>query len=319
MYETPTWLPNGHWQTIYPALFANTSTPDYQRERWETPDGDFVDVDNMRSTAFNAPQLVIFHGLEGSSDSHYVKAMAHMAWHNGYGVWAVNFRGCSGELNRLPRSYFAADSAEIDWVLRRLSKQFDPEVIKVYAYGISLGGHALLKWLGEQGSAAKQVIDGAATLSAPVDLMAAGDDIDSPGNDIYRWTFVRAMKKKVNAKLKIFPDMVDPQKVDEAKTLRAFDDVYTAPIHGYRDVNDYWTRGSAKSQLVNIGVRTLMIHAQNDPLVPFSSMPTEQQVSNTVTLLYPEGGGHAGFMSPPFPGNINWAPARVLSFFEFDR
>src|SRR3954464_957243 len=173
-YRSPAWLPGGHLQTLYAALLAPRARVAFTRERWDTPDGDFIDLDWTQPSGGASPQLVVlFHGLEGGSRSPYATALMAATQACGWRGVVVHFRGCSGETNRLPRAYHSGDSAEIDWILRRLRREYP--ACRLYAAGVSLGGNALLKWLGEQRAAAGPVINAAATVSAPVDLMAAGD------------------------------------------------------------------------------------------------------------------------------------------------
>ena len=225
----------------------------------------------------------------------------------------VHFRGCGGEINRHRRAYHSGDSAEIDWILRRLRASANPAPL--CAVGISLGGNALLKWLGEQREAAAGVIMAAAAVSAPVDLMAAGNALDGGLNLIYTRNFLATMKQKTLAKLVHYPDLCDRRALRAARTLREFDDLVTAPLHGYRDTDHYWSSASSKPWLRNITVETLMINAQNDPFLPRSALPHAGEVASSLHLEIPAAGGHAGFVSGRFPGQLEWLPQRVLAFF----
>jgi hypothetical protein len=236
-------------------------------------------------------------------------AVAHRGWR---GVVA-HFRGCGSEPNRLPRAYHSGDSAEMDWILRRLAAA--QAGAPLYAAGVSLGGNALLKWLGERGASARDVVDRAVAVSAPLDLTAAGDTLDRGINLIYVRHFLSSMKSKALDKLKRYPGLYDAARVRAAYTLRAFDDVVTAPLHGFAGVDDYWTRASSKPWLGHIAVPTLMINARNDPFLPFEAMPPPDEVAQSVVLEQPDHGGHVGFVSGPFPGNLLWLPRRVLEFF----
>ena len=313
-YRAPAWLPGGHLQTIYPSLVLKQRAAPYRRERWETPDGDFIDLDHVPDGEEGAPRIVLFHGLEGGSGSHYARALmraiVRRRWH---GV-VVHFRGCSGEHNRLPRAYHSGDADEIDWILRRIRERDGARAL--FAAGVSLGGNALLKWLGREGKSANRVIDAAAAISAPVALGVAGDRLGHGINRLYGWHFLRTLKKKSFAKLAMFPGLFDAAAVRNAGTLRAFDDVVTAPLHGFRDADDYWTRAASIGDLAHIGVPTLIVHARNDPFLPGSWLPRPDELPSVVTLEMPEGGGHCGFVSGPFPGNLDWLPERLLEFFS---
>jgi len=310
------WLPGGHVQTLYAALVAPHPRTKLSRERWETPDGDFIDLDwtyKNQNTPATAPLVVMFHGLEGGSRSQYAASMMAATYKHGWRGVVVHFRGCSGELNRLPRAYHSGDSAEIDWILRRLKHAYP--ATRMFAAGVSLGGNALLKWLGEQRDAAASVIDAAAAVSAPVDLMASGDALGRGFNLLYTRNFLATMRKKTLAKLAQFPDLCDREAMAAARTLRDFDNVVTAPLHGFRDTDDYWTRASAKPLLRDIAVPTLMINALNDPFLPAAALPDKSQVSSAVTLEFPATGGHVGFVSGNWPGRLDWLPKRLIGFF----
>lgn len=313
-YEAPAWLPGGNLQTLYPALLSRRPAVNYRRERWEAPDGDFIDLDwTATPAAPDAPLIVLFHGLEGSSRSHYALALMHAIAARGWRGVVVHFRGCSGELNRLPRAYHSGDSAEIDWILRRLQQQHGRAPL--YAAGVSLGGNALLKWLGEQGAAAGAIVRRVAAMSAPVDLHAAGTALEQGFNMIYTRHFLVTMKKKSLEKLRQHPGLFNARHVRAARTLREFDDLVTAPLHGFRDVDDYWTRASSKPYLVNITVPTLLLNARNDPFLPAVVLPAPTDVSDAVTVEFPDTGGHVGFVRGVFPGSLDWLPQRVLGYF----
>ncbi len=321
-YRAPRWLPGGHAQTIYAALLVPRARVTYRRERWDTPDGDFIDLDWIDEppaasgqpsvvSRQSSPLVVLFHGLEGSSRSQYaLNLMAEVRMRGMRGV-VVHFRGCSGEPNRLPRAYHSGDSAEIDWILRRLK----PAAAPLYAAGVSLGGNALLKWLGESGADAMHVVDRAAAVSAPLDLMASGNALDRGFNLIYVRHFLGTLKSKSLAKLDRSPGLYDAARLRAACTLREFDDLVTAPLHGFRNTDDYWTRASSKPGLRNVRVPTLVINARNDPFLPAAALPVPGDVSAAVTLEQPEEGGHVGFVSGVFPGNLGWLTRRLLEFF----
>lgn len=310
-YRAPWWLPGGHAQTLYGVLFAHAKVP-WERERWDTPDGDFIDVDRLAGPE-NAPLVVVFHGLEGGSGSHYACGFARELVRRGWRGAVAHFRGCSGEPNRLPRAYHSGDAAEIRWIARRLRSE--SLGAPLFAAGVSLGGNALLKWLGEDPDA-KSVLAGAAAISAPVDLLAAGDALGRGFNLVYTRAFLATMKRKAEEKLARFPRLFDGAAMRRARTLREFDDIVTAPLHGFRDTDDYWTRASSKPLLARIQVPTLLLNARNDPFLPEAALPGPSEVSGAVRLELPEEGGHASFVSAPFPGNIDWMPRRVTAFFE---
>lgn len=313
-YRAPRWLPGGHLQTLYAYYLPQPCFLVFRRERWGTPDGDFIDLDWLDHFGTEAALIVLFHGLEGCSRSHYALSLANeLRRQNCRGV-IVHSRGCSGEANRLARSYHAGDSGEIGWILRRL-KQENPKR-RLHVVGISMGGNDLLKWLGEQGSSALEIIERAAAASAPLDLNIAAQQLDLGLNkQLYTRDFLRSMRRKVLAKISTHGLQVDPQSVRAARTFREFDNLYTAPIHGFKDAEDYWMQSSSKPWLKQIRVPTLIINARNDPFFPEEALPGREEVSDSVTLEYPESGGHVGFVSGNFPGHLGWLPRRVLSFF----
>lgn len=313
-YQAPAWLPGGDLQTVYPYLFAAVPQVGYRRERWELPDGDFLDLDWVDAAA-DAPLVVLFHGLEGNSRGFYARALMHAVKQRGWRGVVVHFRGCSGEPNRLPRAYFAGDSAEIDYILKRLQQHNGQAAL--YAIGVSLGGNALLKWLGEAGESATEVIKRAAAISAPVDLTAAGHTLDKGINRyFYTAKFLRTLKQTALQKLDAYPALYARKKVEAISSLYAFDDLVTAPLHGYQGADDYWRRASSKPGLIHVRVPSLLINARNDPFMPGSALPGRAEVSSAITLDFPAQGGHVGFLEGPFPGNVNWLPQRVLGFLE---
>jgi predicted alpha/beta-fold hydrolase len=313
----PVWQYNGHWQTIGAALWGRaggSTAVRWQRTRWLTPDGDFIDVDHAVPPGAVA-LVVLFHGLEGSSASHYARAFAAVATQRGWGIAVPHFRGCSGEPNWAPRAYHSGDYEEVGWMLARAAQQW-PMLPRVAA-GVSLGGNALLRWLQEAGESAKATVRAAAAISAPVDLAAAGAAIDQGWNRLlYARHFLRTMRRKAREKAARYPGLFDLQRALAARTLREFDDAFTAPLHGFRGVEDYWHRASAKPHLHAVRVPTLVLNARNDPFVPAASLPTPQQVSADVHLWQPVRGGHVGFAEPIAPGDwrgdVAALPAQVL-------
>jgi predicted alpha/beta-fold hydrolase len=315
-YEAPLWLPNRHAQTIVPALFARLPAVAYRRERWETPDGDFIELDWLvhdpaaGAPAPGRPLLVLFHGLEGSSTSHYARALMAAARTHGWHGVVPHFRSCSGPLNLLPRFYHLADSAEVDWVLRRLRRTHTGPLV---AAGVSLGGNVLLRWLGERREDAA-FVDAAAAVSAPLDVHAGGRALSQGFGRIYTRSFLKTLKTKAMHKLDQYPGLFDRQAMLASRTMYEFDNVVTAPLHGFRDTDDYWTRATTRPLLPQITVPTLVLNARNDPFLPGAVLPSRGDVSPAVELDQPRHGGHVGFMTGPFPGQIDWLSRRVLTF-----
>ena len=315
-YTAPFWLPGGHLQTIYAATLASAPQVSYRRERWELPDGDFVDTDWVGTSAANAntPVVVLFHGLEGNSQSNYAKALMAAVQAKGWRGVVIHFRGCSGEPNRLPRVYYAGDTPEIQLLLSRL--RTDAPEAPIYAVGVSLGGNALLKWLGESGENAKTIINKAVAVSAPMDLAATATALDTGLNRIlYTPRFVDSMRPKALNMIERFPELqsqglLDIAEINAAKTIHGIDSAVTAKLYGAKDVENYYAKNASKPWLTHIHLPTLILNAKNDPFIPEETLPTTSEVSESVTLEYPETGGHVGFS-----GQDNWLPNRLLEFF----
>ncbi|MCW5630204.1 MAG: alpha/beta hydrolase [Rhodoferax sp.] len=319
-YRAPSWLPGGNLQTIWAALYARRVRGEpaaYRRERWSTPDDDFIDVDWVDAVAdptrdaslARPPLIVLFHGLEGSSSSHYAQAFAEFAREQGLAFAVAHFRGCSGELNHAPRAYHSGDHVEIDWILRRFRAQYDGPVLAV---GVSLGGNALMRWAGEIGTQASSVVQAVASVCAPLDLAAGGHAIGRGFNRlVYNRMFLRSMRPKAMRKLAQYPGLFDRAALEQAQDLYTFDNIFTAPLHGFRDVEDYWHRASAKPHLHRVAVPALVLNARNDPFIPAASLPRPDEVSRSVTLWQPAHGGHVGFPQGALPGHVRAMPWAV--------
>jgi predicted alpha/beta-fold hydrolase len=272
----------------------------FERERWPTPDDDFLDLDwqVQPHAGRQPPLLVLFHGLEGSSQSHYAQAFATEAAAHGWDYVVVHFRGCSGALNKAPRAYHSGDSEEIDWLLRNLAASSGGRSC-VMAVGVSLGGNALMRWAGERGASVRSQLPSlraVAAVSSPLDLAAAGRAIDRGVNRVlYARHFLATMKRKAQAKHAQFPGLFNLHRVTHALTLREFDDAFTAPLHGYSDVDDYWHRASAKPVLRQVAIPGLLVNACNDPFVPIHSLPHSDALQPHLVVWRPLQGGHVGF------------------------
>ncbi len=321
-YTAPWWLPGGHAQTIWPAWHGRSAAqplPLYRRERWATPDDDFVDVDWLDAPAgaelaARLPLLVLFHGLEGSSRSHYARVLAAWAQAQGWAFAVPHFRGCSGEINRAPRAYHSGDFVEIGWMLARLR---DLHIGPIFAAGVSLGGNALLRWAQEAGRSAASVVQALASISAPLDLTASGLAMGRGLNrQLYTRLFLRTMKPKAMQKLTQYPGLFDARAMQDAQNLYDFDNVFTAPLHGFQDTRDYWLRASAKPQLSDIRLSTLVVNALNDPFVPAHSLPRHDEAGSMVTLWQPVHGGHVGFAAGSPPGHLQTLPQTVGGWFK---
>jgi uncharacterized protein len=317
----PPWLPGGHAQTIWPKLFARTHYPSrppvFERERWNTPDGDFVDCDRLvldNPSGRERPLLVLFHGLEGSSASHYSQAFASHAQELGWAFAVPHFRGCSGELNLAPRAYHSGDFEEVGWMLQQLRQGHKGPM---FAVGASLGGNALLRWAQELGHKARVTLKALAAVSAPLDLAASGQAIHQGLNRIiYTRYFLRSMVPKALRQLERHPGLFDRDRLLRAKSLVAFDDCVTAPLHGFANAQDYYKKCSAGSRLYRVRVPCLVLNARNDPFVPASSLPQPYHLKGApATLWQPSVGGHVGFPTGAWPASALALPSSVCSWF----
>jgi predicted alpha/beta-fold hydrolase len=284
--------------TVLGPLFRPPPEVATERERWELEDGDFVDVDRLQGPR-DAPLLLALHGLEGSSSAHYLRGLLACARDRGWRALALNFRTCSGSVNRLLRSYHSGETGDFGELLQRARRESD----RIVVAGCSLGGNVLVKWLGEQGDAAFREIRAAAALSVPFDLAACSRTLDGPGlwQRIYRTRFLRSLKKKALEKLLIFPGAYDAERVRRAGTLLEFDEAVTAAVHGFASAADYYARSSSGPFVQNVRVPLLLLSAEDDPFIPASSIP--RAVPPNVTLEVWPHGGHLGFVEGPI-----WAP-----------
>lgn len=317
-YKAPWWLPGGNAQTLWAALASRRHlgpAPTWERRRWHTPDGDFIDVDRARHpSGAQAPLLVLFHGLEGSSASQYAVAFADFAATHGLAFAVPHFRGCSGEINLAPRAYHSGDHVEIDWMLRQFAAEYPGRPL--LAVGVSLGGNALLRWAGEAGESARERVRAVAAVCSPLDLAAGGHAIGQGFNRlVYTRVFLSTMVPKALKKLEQHPGLFDRKALLAVRDLYSFDNLFTAPLHGFRNTDDYWRRASAKPVLSGIRVPALALNARNDPFVPADSLPGTSDAGRWVTLWQPAQGGHVGFpvADGPWglPGHVRAMPDAV--------
>jgi predicted alpha/beta-fold hydrolase len=276
-------------QSIVPALFRKVAGVNYQRERIHTPDGDFLDLDWLKSQRPNL--LIICHGLEGSTDRAYVKGIARFFNLKGWDVLTWNYRGCGQEINRKLRFYHSGATDDLETVIKHAS--INHHYLNISLVGFSLGGNLVLKYLGERGST---VISKAVGLSVPMDLYGSCLQISNGFNRIYGSRFLRKLKQKVKTKAALYPGVFDLQLLDKVKYLIEFDDFFTAPIHGFKNALDYYQKCSSLNFINNIQVPTLVVNALNDPMLSPSCYPKIATINHRyLELLYPVAGGHCGF------------------------
>lgn len=300
-FQAPAWCRNPHLQTLWPVLWPSHPRPLLRRERIELPDGDFLDLDWLAGDSQGAggPILLILHGLQGSSRSHYARRLLAVARSRGWRAGVLHFRGTSGNPNRLPRSYHSGETGDLDFVVRRL-RAAGPDVPLVAA-GISLGGNVLLKWLGEQGEAAP--VDAALAVSVPLDLAASSRRLDRGGSRLYRNHLLRHLKRALRVKAARVPLPIDLDAALAARRFTEFDNRVTAPLHGFADAGDYYRRASALPYLPRIRVPTWIVQAADDPFLAPSCLPHPSDLPARVRLWVCRHGGHVGFV-----GGAPWAP-----------
>lgn len=316
-YVPPARLRNGHLQTIIPSLFRKVTVP-YVRERIDTPDGDFLDLDWAYARAMgqqDAPNslVILSHGLEGNSASPYLAGMARHLSEHGFDCLAWHYRSCSGELNRLKQFYHIGETSDLHFIIQHaLANGYQT----LHLVGFSAGGSVTLKYLGEQGPALHPAVGRAVVFSVPLDLMGSARRLEQWDSLVYNYRFSRRLKRKVLRKAQIMPGVFDTQAVLRTRNVRAFDNVFTAPLNGFRDVTDYYTQSSSLQYVPAIAIPTLIVNAQNDPFLSPECFPEAMgRELATVWMEFPAEGGHCGF--PPLEGGLNgtyWSEERALAF-----
>jgi uncharacterized protein len=295
---------------VWGPLFRRRRLP-LRRERLVTRDGDFVDLDWLDGPPAS-PLALVLHGLEGSSRSHYVAGLLQLAHARGWRAVAVNFRSCSGELNRLPRFYHAGDTGDVDHVVRALAER-EPSA-RIGAVGVSIGGNVLLKWLGEQELDAPKQLVAAAAISVPFDLERCARVLDLGFRRVfYTARFMRSFKRKIRAKARAYPGFCDVAAAMRVHTFAAYDRAVTAPLEGFADERDYWTRSSSRPYLRRIRRPALLIGALDDPFVPPDALPGPAELAERVTAEFVPHGGHAGFVDRG-RDEPSWAERRAFDF-----
>lgn len=315
-YLPARWLPGAHAMTVFASVARVFPRPRGLRERWELPDGDFLDVDRYAPRAGgDAPVVVVLHGLEGSSRAPYVRGLVALLLARGMAAIAVNFRGCSGEMNRLLRIYHSGETTDLDHVVRRLAAERPGRPLGVA--GFSLGGNVAAKYLGERGDDLVPELRAGAVISPPFDLARSAQAIDGPGfwNRVYRERFLRRLRRRAFAKLRQFPGALDASAIQAATSFAAFDAHVTAPVHGFRSAEEYWTLSSCGRYLGGVRRPLLAIASLDDPIVPGDTVPRAAIAANpNVALEVTEAGGHVAFVSgSPFWPSF-WAERRAVEF-----
>jgi predicted alpha/beta-fold hydrolase len=313
-FVAPRWLAGRHAQTVFAALVRLPFKLPLTRERWELPDGDFLDIDRMAAPRPDAPVVVVCHGLEGSSKAGYVRGLLRELLSHGLGAVAINFRGCSGELNRLPRFYHSGETGDLAYVVDKLRAEQPGRALGLA--GFSLGGNVVTKYLGERGDAVAAEVRAGAVVSVPFDLSQCCRALDGPGLMawVYRARFLKRLRAKIAAKARSVSG-VDVAAADGARNLREFDDRVTAPLHGFVSAEDYYTRSSSGPLLPAVRRPLYILAADDDPFIPSAAIPRAAAAANPlVTLDVFAGGGHVAFVHGPPWSPIRYAERRVAAF-----
>lgn len=308
-FQPAWWLPGPHLQTLWPNLFRPRPYIELRRERLELSDGDFLDLDWMGSP--RGPLVLILHGLEGCSSSHYVAGILRALHESGLRAVVAHFRGCSGEPNRLDRSYHSGETGDLHSIVQHLRER-EP-MTALAAVGYSLGGNVLLKWLGEQGKRASLAT--AVAVSVPFDLHQAAWRLERGFSRLYQRVLLRSLQRSVQSKFRHRPAPFDLAAISRLKSFRAFDGMVTAPLHGFHSADDYYTRSSCRQYLKHIEIPTLILHALDDTFLTPDAVPTVCELSQAVDLELSECGGHVGFVAGALPWKPHyWLEERIPAY-----
>ena len=314
-YRAAWWLPGPHLQTLWGRFFRPAGAPELKQERIETPDGDFIDLYRVGGRA-DRPRLLLLHGLEGGLRSHYARGMLAAAAARGWSGSLLLFRSCGAELNRQARFYHSGDTDDARLVLSRMLEHSASPIVLA---GVSLGGNVLLRLLAEEGERGRQTIAGAAAISVPFDLARSARHISRGFSRLYERHFLRSLKRKALAKGARHAVLPPAKEIQRVRTLYEFDDLVTAPLHGFADAEDYYARASSLQILDRISLPTLLLSAEDDPFLPpdvLEQVRLAAQRNPALELSFVSRGGHVGFVTGrPWRQNY-WAETRALDFLE---
>src|SRR5919199_2244115 len=314
-YSPAWWLPSPHLRTLWGRVARRRARIDARPERWETPDGDFVELHRVDAPE-GRPRVIFLHGLEGTIRSHYIPGVLGEARRRGWGADLLIFRSCGSEPNRLPRFYHSGETGDLALVVERVTREHPRSPLGLA--GVSLGGNVLLKWLGECGDDLPPQVRAAAAVSVPFDLARGSRHIGRGFARVYQRHFLRSLKRKAREKLERFPDLVSREALDRARTMYDFDDAVTAPIHGFADADDYYTRSSSIRWLGSIRRPTLLLSSVDDPFLPSDVLDEVRRIADDNSSLHVEfvaRGGHVGFVEGGAPWRARYyAEWRVADF-----
>ena len=316
IYSPAWWIPGGHLQTLWGKLFRRQSPAPTVPERWDTSDGDFLDIHRLHADP-GAPRVLLLHGLEGTIRSHYAQGLLNEAARRGWGADLLIFRSCGSEMNRTRRFYHSGETTDAAFVLEKISREFPDSPLALA--GVSLGGNVLLKFLGERGTDLPSQLRAAAAISVPFDLSRSARRINRGLSRLYQRFFLNSLRRKAREKAVRFPDLAPASRIAGIRTLEDFDNVITGPLHGFRSAQDYYDRSSSLPWLERIRINTLLLSAVDDPMLPPEVLEEVREIASqnpALRLEFVERGGHAGFIA----GSVPWRPfyyaeRRVGDFF----
>ena len=302
-YSPPWWLPGAHAQTLWGKLFRREPMQPAVMERWDTPDGDFLDIHRLTAISPSpSARLLVLHGLEGTIRSHYAQAFLREAHRRGWAADMLIFRSCGSDLNRTRRFYHSGETTDLALVVDRLLGE--SHSLPLLIAGVSLGGNVLLKYLGERGSSIPSQVKAVAAVSVPFDLARSSRQINRGFAKVYQRHFLRSLQRKAFGKLERFPDLVASKRLASIRTMYEFDNVMTAPLHGFRDADDYYSQSSSLGWIGRISIPTLLLSAVDDPFLPspvLDQVRAEAKRNPALELDFPKHGGHAGFVTGANP------------------
>lgn len=307
-FKPPAWLRNPHAQTLWAYTVRSRVHVEVRRERLELPDGDFIDLD--WNACEEGPIVVVLHGLSGSINSHYAKTTLRALRRCGMRGVLMNFRGASGEPNRLPRGYHGGETGDLSTVIDILHRR-EPGT-PIAAIGFSLGGNVLLKWLGERGERCPAVA--AVTVSAPLDLDRTTKRISRGFSRLYQWHILQCLKRDMRVKAQQVNMPVDVRRLPQVSTFRQFDDLITAPLHGFTNADEYYASCGARRYLGTIARPTLILHAMDDPFIPPSVLPGDNELGPQTTMELSRHGGHVGFINAASAAKGGWLENRIMTY-----
>jgi predicted alpha/beta-fold hydrolase len=309
------WLRNPHLQTLWGKLVRKQPPAPVETEFWPAPDGEDLEIHRLKAGEGN-PRLILLHGLEGSIRSHYAQGLLWQAHKRGWNADLLIFRSCGSVESTAPRMYHSGETTDIAWVVKKLCAE-DPGA-KVALVGVSLGGNVLLKYLGECGARIRSQIRAAVAISVPFDLEKSSRHIDRGFSRVYQWHFMKTLRRKAKAKLEQYPQLANRERVEAATTMFDYDDAMTAPVHGFQDASDYYSRSSSIHWLEEIAIPTLLLSAVDDPFLPAAVLDRVRDVARrnaNLTIEFSARGGHVGFISGSNPLKpIYYAEQRAAEF-----